>query len=102
MSEGNRKPTLQKLLILVSVLALIGLSTSCQKLEPPGGPRLSIESPSSADAIPAEYGELIAAVPHEDGRWVSFWFEKTDKTIVGVWVQTNSGKVGKVITIPRS
>ena len=89
-------------LALLCTLVLLASSVACQKLEPDDtGPRLEIGQSPFPDGIPAEYGRLVAAVPHEVGGWISFWFERPDQSIVGVWVVPSTGIVGKVVEIPR-
>ena len=100
MSRIRLKPTLG--LALLCTMAVLAFSGACQKLEPDAtGPRLAIDKSPFPDGIPAEYGRLVAAVSHLDGRWISFWFERPDQSIIGVWVQTHNGRLGKVIEIPR-
>jgi hypothetical protein len=83
-------------------IALITPLCSCQKLaQEPSGPTLTFERSPFSDGIPKDYGRLVAAVPHSDGAFVSFWFERPDQSIVGVWVGTKAGTVGRVVEIPR-
>ncbi len=94
------KPTLG--FALPCTMAVILLCGACQSLEPPdSGIRLKIDASPFSDAIATENGRLVAAVPHDDGKWISFWFERPDQSIVGVWVNTHSGTVKKVVEIPR-
>jgi hypothetical protein len=61
---------------------------------------LKTETISSTDAIPLDYGNLIAVTtspPH-----AQLWFEKADKTIVLVRLNYVSGGINNSVTIiPR-
>ena len=55
------------------------------------------------DAIPAEYGNLVAVTTDaEYTGWAQLWFEKPDKSIVVVFVNHIRGELGQeVMSIPR-
>ena len=78
---------------------------SCQKLPERGRPArpLKVETLPSLDAIPLEYGNLVAVTTsgEQPGR-VQLWFEKQDKTIVVVRVDYISGRpYPAALIIPR-
>jgi hypothetical protein len=93
------------LLRLLCICVLLLSSVSCKKLETSNknsGP-LSMEPSKFTDAIPEEYGALIGVTqnPQSPG-WVGLWFQKPDKTITGVFVNVEQGKIfEKTLTIPR-
>jgi len=86
-------------LILICVFVL-----SCQKLEQaPPTSTLKFEQIKLLDAIPIEFGNLIAITtsPEYPG-WAQLWFQKQDKTIVVVKVQWGKGYLNQEATIiPR-
>jgi hypothetical protein len=83
----------------VPVLAFLVVAclaaTACEKLPSGGaGGEGQVDASKLADAIPLEYGNLIAATTNTyDPRWVTLWFEKPDKTIILVGVQQSNGRV---------
>ena len=91
------------------VLACIGLTCivvlSCQKLEqtPPSGAALKFEQMKFLDAIPSDFGNLVAVtVDPAYSNWAQLWFEKPDKTIMVVRVQWRDGYLSDRATIiPR-
>lgn len=88
------------------ILALALMTFSCRKIGPVNANvagELKFEPAKFADAIPEEYGSLIGVTqnPQSPG-WVGLWFQKSDKTITAVFVQTNQGRIyEKTLTIPR-
>jgi hypothetical protein len=100
MFRTRLKPALG--LALLCAMTAVLSSGACQKLTPDDeGLSAVIGKSSFSDGIPADYGRLVAAVPHFNGAWVSLWFERPDMSIVGVWVDTRNGEVGKTIELPR-
>jgi hypothetical protein len=93
-----------KLAAIVCLLALCFLTTSCTKLGPPTptGP-LKWKTADFADAIPAEYGTLVAVTTHpQNPSWVYLWFQQTDGTIAAVFVDISDGRVvPRSLSIPR-
>ena len=88
------------------ILAVCLVTLSCRKLEPVNAMRegeLKLEPAKFADAIPDEYGPPIGVTQNSvNPAWVTLWFQKPDKTITAVFVNTNQGKVyEKTLTIPR-
>ena len=96
-------------------VAAAGLATiSCQRLDTAMCPRpqptavkatgpLAFEPTGFADAIPEDFGALVG-VTQDPARpqWVGLWFQKPDKTIVTVFLDTERGRLSdKVLTIPR-
>jgi hypothetical protein len=87
------------------LLALCLPVMSCKKLESastPTGP-LSLQTTKIYDAIPEEYGTLIGVTQNgQSPKWVGLWFQKPDKTIVGVFVNVEQGVFyNKTVSIPR-
>ena len=86
-------------------LALCLLTMSCKKLgqaAPPSGP-LKYNTINFADAIPAEYGTLIAVTQDpQTPSWVALWFQRPDGAVSTVFVDIQEGRVhDKTLTIPR-
>ena len=80
---------------VVLAAVLLGLGTiACQKIterERPE-PTLTFEQIEFADAIPLDYGELIAITPSGSQLHTALlWFEQPDKTIVVVYVNVSRG-----------
>jgi len=96
-----------RMVILISFVALCmgtGL-TSCERLKPENkaGRQLKIERFESipALAIPAEFGNLMG-VSSDRSDWAQLWFEKPDKTIVVVWVNSTEGAIRDTfVLVPR-
>jgi hypothetical protein len=65
--------------------------------------QLKMETLSSQDAIPMEYGNLVGVTSDSTyPSWTQLWFEKPDKTIVVVKVIWTEGALQKNVTvIPR-
>lgn len=88
------------------IVAACLATLSCQRLDntgrKPTGP-LAIEPAKFADAIPADYGPLIAVTENPaDPAWVQLWFQKQDSTIVAISVNIEQGRISdRVLTIPR-
>ena len=96
---------LRKMLVVLCVCALSAGVISCQKLqrrEP--GYALLVETVELRNAIPLDYGDLVAVFPHPMTRDLFvLWFQKPDKTITVLWVNLRSGSIGQnIVTIPRS
>jgi len=90
--------------ILAALLAAVA-TVACTKLqESPSdtlvGP-LAFKLAGAAGAIPEEFGTLIGvSQPSQD--WSALWFQKSDKTIVAVFVNVETGRIyEKGLTIPR-
>ena len=94
---------MRRKIVALSIVALCLATASCRKLEDRGkqtGP-LVFETPKFSDAIPQEYGPLIA-VTQGSGEWATLWFQKQDGTITLIGVNTRDGRLGdKLLTIPR-
>jgi NAD-dependent oxidoreductase involved in siderophore biosynthesis len=85
------------------VLVLCGLGLgllSCEKLDQarPEGQRII-----QTDAIPLEYGDLVAVTADPAVKWAALWFQANeDNTIRVVWVDMLPGEVQEeVVVIPR-
>ena len=99
--------------LLFLIFCFCGLSISCEKIEPPESEfgELAFEDAVFTDAIPVDYGELVAVTTnlqslspkYTEVRWTNLWFESPeDQTITVVWVNTALGKTGdQVLVIPR-
>jgi hypothetical protein len=88
----------------VCILALCFLTIACKKLGPPVPKgQLSWKTAEYADAIPSEYGALIAVTANsQNPSWVYLWFQKTDGTIAAVFVDVSDGRVApRALSIPR-
>ena len=87
------------LLLLLGGLS-VGL-TSCEKL-PSTGEGQHFEPVQFREAIPLEYGNLVAVTSHPAyENWFGLSFEKSDKTITLVWVDIAEGRIGRIASIPR-
>jgi hypothetical protein len=93
-------------LMLLCLFALAFAAASCAKL--PGPPPLTrgplqVEQARYADAIPLDYGTLIAVTTDAESPYMAgLWFEKPDKTIVYVKVNVSLGKIhNEVLVLPR-
>ncbi len=99
----KRSCYVKKILIPVSLLTLGLGPIACEKLDQvtPGKGALPFEQTKVLDAMPLEYGELVAITSDSPHRTV-VWFEKPDKTIVAVQVNHSRGIIHpNVLTIPR-
>ena len=89
--------------ILTALFAAVA-TVACTKLESPSdtlvGP-LAFKLGGAAGAIPEEFGTLIGvSQPSQD--WSALWFQKSDRTIVAVFVNVDEGRIyEKGLTIPR-
>lgn len=96
---------MRKTIVALFMLAVCLVTVSCKKLhEPikPGGP-LTIETAKFPDAIPKDYGQLIAVTDNAQApSWHGLWFQRSDGTITAVFVDVDQGEIyEKVVTIPR-
>ena len=93
-----------KLVCAFCILAVFLATVSCKKLEsanPPTAGPLAFEPSKFADAIPNDYGTLVG-VTQSSPAWVGLWFQRSDKTIIAVFVNIDQGKIyEKALTIPR-
>jgi hypothetical protein len=80
---------------------LVFLTASCQKSEvPPTGP-LRLEKSTLDDAIPLQYGDLVAVTSGAQDAYV-LWFVKPDKSIVALGVNGARRNVSTgALIIPR-
>ena len=96
-----RRTSMQVCLALLLIL-FPGL-VSCERLPTsvPLRPTLAVESLSSPDSIPAEYGNLVSVTVSSPFD-AQLWFEKPDRTIVLVRINYASGGLGSsALVIPR-
>ena len=86
------------------IVAVCLAAISCRKIEEskPAGP-LAFDKTRFADAIPEEYGTLIAVTQNpSNSAWTDLFFQKPDKTITVVFVNVVEGQIyPRVLTIPR-
>ncbi len=98
---------LKKMVVPLCVFALTLGAISCQKLDREESVEGALPAATAKfqDAVPLEYGELVAVSLHPTARqWAALWFQKPDKTIVVVWLNLSKGRVQvqePVIAIPR-
>jgi hypothetical protein len=86
-----------KLLIGLAILAICVGSTACKRTSPFLG-ELGSAPTAYVDAIPLEYGRLVA-VSTTGGSWDALWFEKADKTIIVVPVKWMEQRLGDSVTV---
>jgi hypothetical protein len=90
-------------LLAVGVLA-IGL-VGCEKLpQQPQAAEAGVppKAIGMVDAIPLEYGDLIGLSNTENPGWALLFFQRPDKSIVGVYVNPQQGIIwDKAVDIPR-
>jgi hypothetical protein len=94
-----------KLLVFAVVIGLCLLGSSCRKIadvSKPTGP-LPHEPVKFTDAVPQDYGNLIAVTQNPDRTaWVTLWFQKPDGTVMAVPMNGVDGRFGEhVLRIPR-
>ena len=95
-----------KLVLLVTLTCL--LTTSCADIDAEApvaaGPLVRDASATLTDAIPVEYGDLIAVTTTEIyPNYAQLWFQKEDKSIVTVFLNFKRGTMEKhPLVIPRS
>jgi hypothetical protein len=90
-------------IVALSIVTLCLTTAACRKLEDRGKPTgpLVFETSKFPDAVPQEYGPLIA-VTQGSGEWATLWFQKQDGTITLIGVNIRDGRLGdKLLTIPR-
>ena len=88
--------------LLLCVLALGITAVACQKIETPVTGQLEISETELVDAIPAEFGKLVAVSSYGE-EWTQLAFERTDGAIVLVSLNRERRFIADhVITIPRS
>jgi hypothetical protein len=96
---------LRRHVALLFIIALCLATISCTKLNegkvPTGA--LVYENSRFADAIPQEYGTLIAVNQSPNSpEWMRLWFQKSDGSITVVFIDTQDARLGtKVLKIPR-
>ena len=92
-------------LVLLSMLALFFGAISCEKrsMGPGVHGALKTEPAKFTDAIPVEYGELAGVVVNPNApTWAALWFQRLDKSIVVIRVNTGDGRMSdEVVVIPR-
>ncbi len=87
--------------ITLGVLGMVLGLAACEKLPERWVPT----SNDLIEAIPASYGELVGVTPHGAHPYITvLWFEKPDKTIVGMRVNLAHDWIiaEPVASIPRN
>ncbi len=92
--------------VLLALVVLLLGAASCRQLPAPRSAdrgALQTEEMATTDAIPLEYGNLVAVTPLPENPYhAGLWFEKPDKTIVFVKVNYSLGKIQKdALLLPR-
>jgi hypothetical protein len=92
---------IKKSITIFATLILGLMITSCEKIESQDYQTETIDFSANMEDIPLQYGKLVSAT--SAGQHVNMlWFEKADKTIVGVRVNTSRGTASEaVITFER-
>ena len=87
--------------ITLCALGLVLGLAACQKLDEPRYEPLVEET---IQAIPSSFGEFVAATPHGRYPYITMlWFERPDKTIVGMGVNLAHDMIIRepVVTVRR-
>jgi hypothetical protein len=95
----SRRPSI---LALAASLALGSLA--CEKIQTPPEHQVTVppEAIASKDAIPLEYGELVGVTPGEAVGWARLFFQRPDKSVVVVVVNSDLGIIANnVVDFPR-
>ncbi len=95
---------------LASILAPLGLFcliwSGCAKLpsQTPEPGALTLLAEELKDAIPLDYGDLIAVTTSETHPgWAQLWFQREDKSVVVAYVHFSIRRLGaRALLIPRS
>ncbi len=90
-------------LLIIPLLILIFMISSCQRVSSPLVGELQELKLSNLKGIPLEYGSLISVTTHAAWPgWAQLWFEDDDRTIRVVRVGFLNNKVHEtVLVIPR-
>jgi hypothetical protein len=93
---------LRRVIVPLCIVALCLGSLSCQKLSRSTGP-LKVEEIKTLDAIPMEYGNLVAVTTDSSHpNCAQLWFEKSDKTVVVATLNWSQRAVWEgAMVIPR-
>jgi hypothetical protein len=100
---------MRRVVLLSSCLALCFVLGACQRLEVArplegrGRGELPKQKLPFRDAIPADFGDLIAVTENADHPvWAQAWFVRPDKSIVIVWINSRTGfMLDDAVVIPR-
>jgi len=96
---------MNRICILLTTLLSLTLLSACEKLpQQPheGTPGVPPKPIGMTDAIPVEYGDLVGVAAADTPGWALLYFERPDKSIVGVYVNAQRGIIwDKVVDIPR-
>ena len=91
--------------VLRPALASLILLSGCEKLpqQPDEGtPGVPPKPIGMTDAIPLDYGDLVGVAAAETPGWALLYFQRPDKSIVGVYVNAQRGIIwDKVVDVPR-
>ncbi|HEY7727430.1 MAG TPA: hypothetical protein VID50_03175 [Candidatus Eisenbacteria bacterium] len=100
---------MRRVAFLLSCLALAFSLSACQRLEVArplegrGRGDLPKERLPYLDAVPAAFGDLVGVTVNSAYPvWAQAWFERPDKSIAIVWVNTETGSMmPEAVVIPR-
>jgi hypothetical protein len=91
--------------ILIPLTLVWLAAVACQPLDEPPMARGPLEIETLAegvDAIPLQYGNLVAVAPLPGQPFTQvLWFEQADRSLVAVRVNASLGSITQVLTVPR-
>lgn len=90
----------KKMLLSFLGIALILMVISCERLDEPVA-RQCFDCQPLADGIASEHGRFVSATTNNRFE-VTLWFERPDRTVVGVRVNLSLGVIVDEVTIPRN
>ncbi len=92
----------KKMLLSFFGMALILMVISCERLDEPAARQCGqIDCHPLADGISSEHGRLVSVTTNNRFE-VTLWFERPDRTVVGVRVNLSLGVIVDEVTIPRN
>ena len=100
--------TRRHVILFCIAFVLVALS-ACQRLQDArplqsaGLGDLPTEPMKFLDAVPAEFGDLISVTSRSDyPAWAQAWFMRSDRSIVVLWINSQTGKmIDRALIIPR-
>jgi len=100
---------MKRVALLISCLAIAFVLTACQRLETVrplesrGRGELRKERLPFKDALPADFGDLVAVTGiGNHPTWSQAWFVRPDKSIAVVWINSETGDMlEEAVIIPR-
>lgn len=92
----------KKMLLSFLGIALILMVISCERLDEPAVRYCGeVDCQPLADGIASEHGRFVSATTNNRFE-VTLWFERPDRTVVGVRVNLSLGVIVDEVTIPRN